>query len=156
MSLMRFTTIAALLAALALPVGAADSLFKKGRVVLLSQGRRVALQVEVADTDEARGRGLMHRTQLADTEGMLFIFEEEERWAFWMKNTLIPLSIAFIDRHWRIIDIQDMAVAPSPQNGPFAIYKPQAPARYALEVRQGLFKKTGIGIGARVLFTLHE
>lgn len=158
MTLGRFFAITIVLAVtLALPADAANSLFKKGTVVLLTaSGRRVTLQVEVADTPEARARGLMLRTGLPDTAGMLFVFEEEQRWGFWMKNTLIPLSIAFIDRRWRIVDIQDMAVAPSPQDGPFAIYEAKAPALYALEVRQGLFAQRGIPVGARVLFTLHE
>ncbi len=142
--------------ALAEPATGANGLFKKGTVVLLAPGRRVVLQVEVADTPEARGRGLMHRERLADNAGMLFIFEEQHRWGFWMKNTLIPLSIAFIDRSWRIVDIQDMAVAANPRDGPFTIYESRAPAQYALEVRQGLFKQKDIGVGARVVFTPHE
>ncbi|MGH7418216.1 MAG: DUF192 domain-containing protein, partial [Candidatus Rokuibacteriota bacterium] len=121
-----------------------------------ASGRRVVLQVEVAATPEARSRGLMNRERLPDNAGMLFIFEEQHRWGFWMKNTLIPLSIAFIDRHWRVVDIQDMAVAPNPREGPFTIYESRAPALYALEVRQGLFKQKGIGVGARVVFTPRE
>lgn len=138
------------------PAGGADLPFKKGTLVLLAPGRRVVLQVDVADTPEARARGLMHRQTLADNMGMLFIFEEQHRWGFWMKNTLIPLSIAFIDRRWRVVDIQDMAVAPSPRDGPFTIYESRTPALYALEVRQGLFKQKGIEVGARVVFTPHE
>ncbi|HEV8338904.1 MAG TPA: DUF192 domain-containing protein [bacterium] len=138
------------------PERGANGLFKKGTLVLLAPGRRVVLQVEVADTAMARSRGLMDRERLAADAGMLFIFEESGRWGFWMKNTLIPLSIAFIDKTWRIVDIQDMAVAPNPREGPFTIYEARAPALYALEVRQGLFKHKGIGVGARVIFTPHE
>jgi hypothetical protein len=138
------------------PERGANDLFKKGTVVLLAPGRRVVLQVEVADTAMARSRGLMNRERLATDGGMLFIFEEPGHWGFWMKNTLIPLSIAFIDKSWRIVDIQDMAVAPNPREGPFTIYEARAAALYALEVRQGLFKQKGIGVGARVVFTPHE
>ena len=141
---------------LALPAGAADSLFKQGTVTLLAPGKRVVLQVEVADTAEARARGLMFRARLPESAGMLFVFEDEQRWGFWMKNTLIPLSIAFIDRYWRIVDMHDMAVAADPQDGPFTIYEARAPARYALEVRQGLFRKHNIVVGARVLFKRHD
>ncbi len=133
-----------------------NGLFKKGTIVLIAPGRRVVLQVEVADTAMARSRGLMDRERLAADAGMLFVFEEAGRWGFWMKNTLIPLSIAFIDKNWRIVDIQDMAVAPNPREGPFTIYEARAPALYALEVRQGLFKQKGIGVGTRVIFTPHE
>lgn len=144
------------LVALTLPAGAAESLFKKGTLTLLAPGKRVVLEVEVADTPEARARGLMLRRSLPETAGMLFVFEEEQRWGFWMKNTLIPLSIAFIDRYWKIVDIQDMTVAPNPQEGPFTIYESRAPARYALEVRQGLFRRYNAGIGTRILFRRHD
>ncbi len=145
-----------LLVALTLPAGAAESLFKKGTLTLLAPGRRVVLKVEVADTPEARAHGLMLRRNLPDNAGMLFVFEEEQRWGFWMKNTLIPLSIAFVDRYWKIVDVQDMAVAPDPQKGPFTIYEARAPARYALEVRQGLFRKYSVGVGTRILFKRHD
>src|SRR3990172_6030159 len=116
------------LVALTLPARAAESLFKKGTLTLLAPGRRVLLEVEIADTPETRARGLMFRPKLRDNAGMLFVFEDEQRWGFWMKNTLIPLSIAFIDRYWKIVDIQDMTVAPNPQEGPFTIYESRAPA----------------------------
>ncbi|MDQ7827507.1 MAG: DUF192 domain-containing protein [Armatimonadota bacterium] len=141
----------------ATPEPAADGrLFGRGRVVLEQGDRRLVLRVEVAETPEARARGLMFRRTLADDRGMLFIFEEDARWAFWMKNTLIPLSIAFIDRTWRVVDILDMAPASDPEHGPFPVYQPRAPARYALEVRQGLFRRKGIAVGARVHFTRYD
>lgn len=146
----------ALLAALELAAGGAEPLFKKGTLTLLVPGKRVVLQVEVADTPAARAQGLMFRRSLPESAGMLFVFETEGRWGFWMKNTLIPLSVAFIDRHWKIVDIQDMAVAPDPRAGPFTIYEARAPARYALEVRQGLFLKHGVTVGTRVIFRRHE
>jgi uncharacterized membrane protein (UPF0127 family) len=140
------------------PLSAAseDRLFGRGRVVLEQGDRRLVLRVEVAETPEARARGLMFRRTLADDRGMLFIFEEDARWAFWMKNTLIPLSIAFIDRTWHVVEILDMALAPDPEHGPFPVYQPRAPARYALEVRQGLFRRKGIAVGARVHFTRYD
>lgn len=134
----------------------APAAFKRGTLVLSQEGRRVQLKVEVADTPEARAHGLMFRKSLRDDEGMLFVFDDEERWAFWMKNTLVPLSIAFVDRNWRVVDIQDMPVADNPEHGPFPVYQSKAPARYALEVAQGFFTRKKIGIGARVQFTLHE
>jgi uncharacterized membrane protein (UPF0127 family) len=146
----------ALLAALVLPARGAQPIFKKGTLTLLAPGKRVVLQVEVADTPAARAQGLMFRRSLPESAGMLFVFETEGRWGFWMKNTLIPLSIAFIDRYWKIVDIQDMAVAPDPQAGPFTIYEARAPARYALEVRQGLFRKHNVTVGTRVIFRRHE
>jgi uncharacterized membrane protein (UPF0127 family) len=138
------------------PAEGGTASFKRGTLVLSQDGRRVVLKVEVADTPEARAHGLMFRKSLRDDEGMLFVFTEDDRWAFWMKNTLVPLSIAFMDRNWRVVDIQDMPVAESPEHGPFPVYQSKAPARYALEVAQGFFTRKKIGVGARVQFTLNE
>ena len=130
--------------------------FKQGTLTITQDAKRVVLQVEVADTPEARSQGLMSRPRLADNAGMLFIFEEQGSWGFWMKNTLIPLSIAFIDADWVIVDIKDMKVAPSPANGPFDIYESVKPFKYALEVNRGYFKTKGIGAGAKIRFELRS
>ncbi len=114
----------------------------------VQDARPVPLQIEVADTPVSRSQGLMHRRALADNAGMLFIFEETGSWGFWMKNTLIPLSIAFIGEDWRIVDIVDMAVAPDPEKGPFEIYESARPFKYALEVNRGFFRRKGLGVGA--------
>ena len=126
--------------------------YKKGTVVLSQSYRRVRLQVEVADTPESRTQGLMHRRQLAENAGMLFIFEATSRGGFWMKNTLIPLSIAFIDEKWKVVDIKDMAVAPDPEKGPFTVYASSKDYRYALEVNIGFFERHRITVGAGVRY----
>jgi uncharacterized membrane protein (UPF0127 family) len=97
--------------------------------------------VELARTEKEKARGLMFRTKLGENEGMLFIYEQEEILSFWMKNTFLPLSIAFIDRQGRIIDIQDME--------PFSLdtHRSPRPAQYALEVNKGWFEKNGVKIG---------
>jgi hypothetical protein len=122
----------------------------RGTVTLVDGPRRVTLEVEVADTPAARARGLMYRTWLPEYAGMLFVFETPQRLAFWMKNTWIPLSIAFIDASWRVVDIQDMD--PPPPGGEIPIYVSRREAQYALEVNQGFFTRHGIGVGARVVF----
>jgi uncharacterized membrane protein (UPF0127 family) len=125
--------------------------YERGTLHVYQGARRLAtLAIEVARTVEARSQGLMHRTALPEDAGMLFVFEEDGRWGFWMKNTLIPLSIGFIDRTWRLLEIQDMDVAPDPAKGPFPIYEPRAPYRYALEVNRGYFARRGIVPGARM------
>jgi uncharacterized membrane protein (UPF0127 family) len=106
--------------------------------------------VEIANTMETRSHGLMYRTTLPENAGMLFVFEQDARWGFWMKNTLIPLSIGFIDSKWRLIEIRDMPIAADPANGPFPIYESSAPYRYALEVNQGFFQRKGITPGTRL------
>lgn len=132
---------------LAVPA-AAQVRFKRGTLTLVQNARSAVLQVEVADTPASRAQGLMHRARLPENAGMLFIFEETGHWGFWMKNTLIPLSIAFIGEDRRIVDIVDMAVAADPQEGPFPIYESAKPFRYALEVNQGYFRRKGLGVGA--------
>jgi uncharacterized membrane protein (UPF0127 family) len=110
-----------------------------------SNGERVEVWVEIADNDAERARGLMGRTALAEDRGMLFVFDEEQTLSFWMKNTLIPLSIAFMDSEGRIVDIQDMK--PLDDDPPH--YVSAEPARYALEVNQGFFEERGIKVGDR-------
>ena len=127
--------------------------FKRG-FLTITQGRvRTFLNVEVADTPESRAQGLGNRTSLANNAGMLFVFETTNLWSFWMKDTLIPLTVAFIDEQWEIVDLIDMAVAKDPQYGPFEIYKPVKPSHYALEVNQGFFRQKNITVGAKVVYT---
>jgi uncharacterized protein len=106
----------------------------------------VRVRVEVADDPAEQAKGLMDRTTLGENRGMLFVFPDEEVRAFWMKDTLIPLSIAFIDSQRRIIDIQDM----KPLDDEPPHYVSAEPAQYALEVNQGFFEKRGVKVGDRV------
>jgi uncharacterized protein len=126
---------------------------RRGMLVLVQDKVRVTLNVEIADTPESREVGLMNRPSLPDDAGMLFVFETTSIWAFWMKNTLIPLSVAFIDDEWKIVDIQDMRVGPNPETGQLDIYVAAKRSRYALEVNQGLFARRGISVGAKVILS---
>ena len=92
-----------------------------------------AFEVEVAATPDARGRGLMGRTHLPADGGMLFVFEQPGRHCFWMRDTPLPLSIAFIDSTGRIASLADM------QPRTETLHCPSTDVRYALEVRQGEF-----------------
>jgi len=105
------------------------------------------IRVEVAKAPEERGQGLMGRKQLGDSEGMLFIFETEDYHSFWMKNTLIPLSIAFIDKEGRILRITDM------QPLTLESHAPPKPVLYALEMKQGWFSANGIKVGDVMRFS---
>ncbi len=98
---------------------------------------------EVADTPEARERGLMHRTDLGENEGMLFVFSDTRIRSFWMRNTYIPLDIAFLDRDLVIVDIRQM----EPEDE--TLVDSARPAMFALEVHQGWFARRGIEVGAR-------
>jgi len=99
------------------------------------------LTVEVAATPDARATGLMNRFSLKPDHGMLFVFEMPQPMAFWMKNTYIPLSVAFVDRNGRILNIEDMR----PQDE--ATHWSKGFALYAIEMKQGWFASKGIGAG---------
>ncbi len=107
-------------------------------IVVINQD---TLSVEISDTQEKRKIGLMFRDKLEWNKGMLFIFDEETSLEFWMKNTRIPLSIAFINSKYVIVDIQQMK--------PFSkdTYLSKFPALYALEVNKGWFKQHNIKAG---------
>ncbi len=106
---------------------------------LAVKGKKI--RAEVVQTEEEKARGLMFREGLGKDEGMLFVYDREEILTFWMKNTPLPLSIAFLDQRGKIVDIQDM--------DPFSLrtHASTLPARYALEMNQGWFKRNGIGVG---------
>ena len=107
----------------------------------------VTLDVEVADDDEERQVGLMNREELAPIDGMVFVWEEEVRTGFWMKDTLIPLSIAFWDERGRIIEIADMQPCHADE---CPSYGPGVPFVGALEVYLGFFEAPGVSVGDRV------
>jgi uncharacterized protein len=109
---------------------------------LVIEGHKIA--VEVASTAPDRATGLMHRRMLPENRGMLFIFDEVARHGMWMMNTFIPLSVAFLDRDGKIINIEDMQ--PETRNSHTAA----RPARYALEMNLGWFARRGIKPGAKV------
>lgn len=101
-------------------------------------------QVEVAATPQQRERGLMGRTRLPENGGMLFVFDATRRHCFWMRNTPLPLSIAFIDEDGRISNIADM------QPRTDILHCPTTAIRYALEVSQGRLAQRGIVAGDQV------
>jgi uncharacterized membrane protein (UPF0127 family) len=102
------------------------------------------IQAEVADNMGARMTGLMHRKSMAPNAGMVFVFEENASHCMWMKNTLIPLSVAFIDEAGTIINIADMQ--PHSEQSHCAA----RPARYALEMNKGWFAQRGVKPGEKL------
>ncbi len=103
--------------------------------------------VEVADRPEKQSRGLMYRDQLAEGRGMLFVFPYAREQKFWMKNTFIPLSIAYFDKNKILLNIIDMAPSKSLAQEDFPTYDSKGMAQFALEVPKGWFKKNGIKSG---------
>ena len=128
----------------------ASPTFRRAPVIIETDDGSVLVNAEVADTPERTQLGLMHRTELADDAGMVFLFFQDTASGFWMKNTLIPLSIAFFDERGKIVAILDMEPcseeqAESEEGCP--IYNPGATYRGALEVNQGAFDGWGVEIG---------
>jgi hypothetical protein len=103
------------------------------------------VKAEIARTQEEKEQGLMYRKELPDGEGMFFIFDRDQVLSFWMKNTYIPLSIAYISYDGTIIDIKDMY--PHDTNS----VRSSRSVRYALEVPQGWFDRAGVREGDRVV-----
>ena len=114
-------------------------------VFITGDGRQVSLSVEVADSPEERQQGLMFREELPEDAGMIFLYEEETAAGFWMRDTLIPLSIAFVSGEGIIIDIQDMEPLSE------ELHHSPAPFIAAVEANQGWFERNGIAPGDRVL-----
>ena len=108
--------------------------------------------IEVAVTPEERQRGLSGRESMPVDAGMLFVFEEERVLSFWMRETLIPLDIVFIDGEKRIVDIQTMVPELDVPTGDLTVYLSSEPAMYALEVNAGVAAELGLMVGMVVTF----
>ncbi len=134
--------VAAMLAA-ALPALAQNAPQPRLPVVRLQAGMHI-VQAEVASTPRTREIGLMMRERLGPNEGMLFVFDRQEAYCFWMRNTLVALSIAFLDDDGRIVNIEDMA--PRTEDSHCAA----RPVRFALEMEQGWFARRALGPGAQL------
>ena len=97
--------------------------------------------LELAATDKARQHGLMHRQSLPDNRGMLFVFPDENDRSFWMRNTLIPLDIVYLDAAGKVVSIKQMK--PLDETG----VPSDGPAKYAIEMNQGAAAKAGVKVG---------
>ena len=109
-------------------------------------------RLEVARTPEDRARGLMGRESLARDAAMIFVYADEAHRSFWMKNTLIPLDILYLDSHGVVVDVQTMTPQVGVPDSELTSYPSAAPARYAIEMNAGLAQEYGIQPGAQVLF----
>jgi len=144
-SVMTAAVVAAAAICLPLPAGAQGQTGPQPKLptTQLSAGIHI-IRAEVANTEATRRDGLMFRRELPGNDGMLFVFEQPDVQCFWMRNTLLPLSIAFIADDGTIVNIEDMA----PQTeDPHCARKP---VRYALEMAQGWFESHGITAGRKL------
>ena len=127
----------------ALGAGCGDEL-ERGTLEVATGGGIVRLDVELAVSADERRRGLMDRSSLPERSGMLFLYRENSRRGFWMKDTLIPLSIAFLDARGRVLRILDMEPC---TRDPCPVYEAGIAYRSALEMNQGAFARLGIEVG---------
>jgi len=109
-------------------------------------------QAEIADTPEKHARGLMFRRCLKDGYGMLFVFPGEEVRSFWMKNTLIPLDMIFLNSDRQVVDL--FASVPPCRRDPCPSYTSALPARYVLEIAGGLAKKLNLQVGDKIFVAI--
>ena len=111
--------------------------------ILLSINGR-PLTVEIARSESQRRKGLMNRESLDWSSGMIFVFENDRLLSFWMKDTKIPLSIAFLDKYGKVTDIFDMK--------PYSLdtVSSTQKCRYAIEVNRGFFEESGLAVGDKV------
>lgn len=137
---MRLLRLGALVLALAVLTAGLRPAQAQLPVVELGAGMHL-IHAELAADDPSRMRGLMFRKSLGPNEGMLFVFDESTTHCMWMKNTLVPLSVAFLDESARIVNVADMV--PQSEESHCAT----RPARYALEMQRGWFSERGIGQG---------
>ena len=125
--------------------------FGRGEASIVGDGHApVEVDVLIAENDEQRGYGLSFRRHLAADRGMAFLFPGDTTVGFWMKDTLIPLSIAFFDATDTIIDIKDMDPC---GEGPCPSHAPNQSYRGALEVNQGAFATWGVEVGDKIVIT---
>jgi uncharacterized membrane protein (UPF0127 family) len=129
--------------ALTLPTAASAQQIAKFPVMTLNAGLHV-IKAEVAANDAEREQGLMFREKMGPNEGMLFVFPAPASVCMWMKNTLLPLSVAFLDEHGKVVNIEDM----KPQT--LDSHCSGKLVRYALEMNQGWFKQKGIKPGNEI------
>jgi uncharacterized protein len=137
------TTVLAFLLVMAAISGLAQDAPQKLPAIRLNAGIH-NIQAEVARTPEQRAIGLMHRPSMPPNDGMLFIFERAEPQCFWMKNTLLPLSIAFLADDGTVVNLEDMK--PQTLDG----HCSARPVRYVLEMNVGWFAKRGIKPGSKI------
>lgn len=141
----RLLILALLLPFCSLHARELDKQYKKVKFKIGTQ----SLTAYVADTDAKRSEGLMNVTKLPPDTGMLFVFEQEELLSFWMKNTLIPLSIGFINSKGTLVDVQEMEPAQSMLQIKIPTYQSRKPALYALEMNKGWFSARKVKTGSK-------
>jgi uncharacterized protein len=118
---------------------------KDNKIILITDSGKHEFKVEIAETFEEKTKGLMNREIMPEDQGMLFTYADEEFRSFWMKSTLIPLDIVFIDGDFNVVDIKKDAQPCAAD--PCTLYVSESPAQYVLEINAGISKKIGLKTG---------
>ena len=148
---MRLALLAVILAVFPAAAVASTTLERATARIATRAGADVVLQVEVVRTRAERRKGLMYRRSLQAKSGMVFVYPQPVRGGFWMKNTLIPLDIAFYDAAGKILRILTMTPC---RTDPCRIYEPGVAYRAALEVSAGSFRRWQVKAGDRITIRL--
>ena len=124
---------------------------KNSNQIFIGNGEKtIKINVEIADDASTRAQGLMFRKELDENAGMLFVFDDENYYPFWMKNTLIPLDIIFIGKNMEIVEIKN---AKPCKEDPCTLYSPSKPAKYVLEVNGGFTARNSIKVGNKAILS---
>ena len=117
--------------------------------ILIDNGEKIIkINAEIADDNDEKAKGLMFREELDENYGMFFVFDDERELTFWMKNTLIPLDMIFIDGNLQIADIKNAVPC---RKDPCELYKSSKPAKYVLEVNSGFSTRNNVKIGNKIV-----
>ena len=133
-----------------IPITPVETAFKsQGLLSFSSPGGKVltAIELEIVDGDIDRQIGMMYREEMAENQGMLFIFDNEKPRSFWMKNTEIPLDIIFVNTAYEIVTISKYAESLAQVH-----YTSEEPSRYVVEVNAGFTDKFGISTGDKIVW----
>ena len=149
---MKRTLAGAAVVSLVLTAGLSTCRSEPSVVIATKSGKEHAFRVEIADTDELRARGLMYRESMAENEGMVFIFDTPGSYPFWMKNTLIPLDMIWVDADRRVVFIAPSVPPCKADPCPNFPATPPPPALYVVEVVSGFAKKHGVKVGDQLVF----
>ena len=131
-----------------------DESINYSQVIIYTTNSEIMVNVEVADTPQKQSQGLMYRENLKLDHGMLFIFDDESILSFWMKDTLIPLDMIFVDKTFRIINVVDNALPCNIE--PCPDYSSEKPAKYVIEVNAGFAKTNDIEAGDFISINLNS
>lgn len=112
--------------------------------------KEYCFDIELAVTDQERSQGLIFREDLASNEGMLFVFSEEGEYSFWMKNTLIPLDVIWINKEKEVVFIRE-SLQPCEEEYSCPVVNPGKNAKYVLEVQGGMVEKIGLRVGDKMI-----